>query len=161
MSSILLGNENKDYIKKKGITINYEDSYIEFYVAGFTKKCKGIHVQRHHARLFNNAVMLSDTKDVNNKTVNIVEIEWPFGNRSTDMAQVFLTREPDNKFDPNAIIVSVSYPIDINKYLIPTSEPLSTFNFLLGYVPKALLSSRFFLLQSAPDEKRLHSSFRY
>lgn len=115
--------------KSKGIIENTMMQYIEFYVAGYTKKCKDVSVQSNHARLFSEARQLCNQEDA-------TELVWPFGERDSSLAKVDLMPESTNSYDPNAMIVIVEYPRDIKRYL--QDEEGSKSLLLLGYVPMVI-----------------------
>ena len=112
---------------KKGIRENFIDKYLEFYVAGYTKECLGIMVQQNHARLYSDACKV---KIPNEKG----EFIFPFGYLTTALSEVRLTPDNNNKYDPNAMIVEVEHPYNIEKYMAGTS--MGKINLVLGYVPK-------------------------
>jgi len=109
----------------KSIKENVEAQYLEFYVAGYTKKCKGIDVQNNHSLLYSDSMVVcgksSDT------------FEWPFGYCNHDIARVELMPEPENRFDPYATIIAVEYPLNMRKFIDGKSDEISLI--YLGYVP--------------------------
>lgn len=113
----------------KGITENLNESYLEFYVAGYTKKCKGVRVQANHTLLYTNSALLCNDTGVR-------QFVWPFGCKSSNIARIELIPEEDNKHDQNAIIVAVDYPLNILGYESGESSAKSLL--YLGYVPRSI-----------------------
>jgi hypothetical protein len=114
----------------KGIREDTERKFFEFYVAGYTKTCKGALTQPSHATLWSDAFFILG--------YDPSIIHFPFEGTSLK-SNVVLIPEPDNQYDPNATIVAVDHPLDIASFIQdPTSTSVT--RLLLGYVPKAISS---------------------
>jgi len=116
--------------ERKGIRENLEEQYFEFYVAGYTKTYKNLPVQANHALLYGMAV-----KWCTDKSSQIDDVSFPFG-RSSSLIDISLEPEPDNQYDPNALIVRASAPLNLQEYLLGIDK--RRVDLILGYVPKAI-----------------------
>jgi len=101
----------------KGIGEDVSEQYIEFYVAGYTKKIYNIDLQQNHTRIFQAVVDQYGYK----KPVEVETHLFPFGRQS----RVKLVHERGNVYDLYATLVLIKIPGD-DKYIH------------MGWVPKLI-----------------------
>ncbi len=139
----LLGNLSN----KVNIIEDYEQQTIRFNIAGYSKICRGVHVQANHALLYSlsEAVSIDGQKPKLRKPILVVSqkpsqqvINYPFGLKesSTPLASVILDPEPSNKYDPYALVVCVTIPVNLKEWINGKND--SVYSLVLGYVPKAI-----------------------
>lgn len=119
----------------KGIKEDIHEGYLEFYVAGYTKQCKGVNVQANHSMLYSDAAYLCRNVDLDDLRIDR-QLTWPFGYKSHEIARIDLIPEPDNKYDSNAIIVAAECPFNIAEF--ERGNHIARTLLYLGYVPASI-----------------------